>query len=437
MLADATPDYPMLCDIEVHCRGVVNVAALDEALAFATARNPLLGCVVNRIGNGFYWVPTRRRAPVQFIGMDEQPDVSYGALIDLFECSGLRVWVRQGEIEAKIILQHHHACSDALGVIQFAEDMMLGYAASFPDGLRIAPRMLDPARLKARGQTGLSGRSAWRKIADVAAMAREGAKFFSQMPASIARLAKPDGELPKGPALPMTVTCPDGMIPGLRKVANAHGVTVNDVLMRDLFVTLGRWNREHGTSGDQQRLRILMPQNIRAPEDAATPAANLMSFAFLTRRRTWCDDPMGLLQSLGKETERIRKYNLSLHFLTSLAAIQSAGAQSRLLRSSLCFATATLSNLGDPFRRFKTSFPRGSEGLMAGNLVVVGMTGIAPLRSHTHAAFVVADNGGTASIAFRADHHRYSTADARRLFSSYLAQLHETASLPPPPNLAR
>ena len=164
----------------------------------------------------------------------------------------------------------------------------------------------------------------------------------------------------------MTESCGEQTTAGLRQAASAQGVSVNDLLIRDLFVTLMRWNTECGNDPKRRNLRILMPQNLRDRDDRTLPTTNLVGFAFVTRRNQLCHRPDELLQSIGEETTLVRQGQLSRYFLGGLGAIESAGLLPRLLRSSVCFATAVLTNLGDPQRRFITRFPRVSNGLAVG-----------------------------------------------------------------------
>ena len=109
------------------------------------------------------------------------------------------------------------------------------------------------------------------------------------------------------------------------------------------------------------------------------PAANAMSFSFVTRGANACDDPAKLLASIREETDAVRRGKLSLYFLGSLDTLQSLGLLARVLRRDFCFATAVLTNLGDSTRRFATRFPRVAEGLTIGNLVYEGVDAVPPV----------------------------------------------------------
>jgi hypothetical protein len=197
--------------------------------------------------------------------------------------------------------------------------------------------------------------------------------------------------------------------------------------MRDLFVTLRRWNAEHEREPGRRRLRILMPQNLRERADRAMPATNLLGFAFVTRRADQCLAPRELLTSIHEETEAVRRGQLSRYFIGGLAAVQSASMLRRVLDSSLCFSTAILTNLGDPTRRFVARFPRGDGGLVVGNLLFDRIEGVPPLRPRTRAAFSLFNSARTLSISLKCDPHLFSPADTQELMNQFLAQLAESA----------
>ena len=158
------------------------------------------------------------------------------------------------------------------------------------------------------------------------------------------------------------------------------------------------------------------------------PSANVMAFAFVTRRADRCDNPESLLQSIHEETEAVRRGQLSRYFIGGLAAVQSAGALDWLLRRPICFSTAVLTNLGDPTRRFVARFPRSAAGLVVGNLVFRGLAGGPPLRPLTRAAFSIFNSAKTLSVSLKSDPHNFSPGDMRRLLDRYLEQLASTSS---------
>ena len=68
----------------------------------------------------------------------------------------------------------------------------------------------------------------------------------------------------------------------LSAVASGQSIMLNELLIRDLFLALGRWNEEGGESS--RPIRILVPTNLRTRKDFRMPAANVFSYVFLTRK---------------------------------------------------------------------------------------------------------------------------------------------------------
>jgi len=437
MVADNRPDYPMLCDLELHFQGRIDRAAFEAGLRLALARNPLFTSLVVRDGRrGWRWTLTDRQPPVDWAVWGTPIDASYLAPLDLAADIGLRIWVREGLERSTVLLHFHHACSDAIGGFAFIEDLLAGYAMACPGGDAIVPRTLDPARLASRGESE-SERGLLRRLTDPIVGLREGVRFFRERPMPLAppleHTSGREQPMPGEPEAPMrpgflVADLPQAALLGLRQVAADERVTVNDILLRDMFVVMRRWNEAQGRPPGRRRLRILMPQNLRTRADRAMPAANAMSFAFLTRRADRCRHANDLLRSIAEETDAVRRGQLSRYFLGSLAALDAAGALRHVLNSRFCFATCVLTNLGDPARRFTTRFPRCQTGLVVGNLVFERVAGVPPLRKRTHAAWSISSAAQSLSISLKCDPHSFSRLDVQRLLGEYVAELEATAA---------
>jgi hypothetical protein len=430
MVADSHVDYPMMVDLELKLKGSIDRAAFDAGLAFAIARNPLFTCLIEPTKQGtLAWVPTDRMPHVDWAPLGAPFDAGYDRLLDLTQEIGLRIWVRQGQEKSSVLLHYHHACADGMGGIAFVEDLMVGYAAAYSNNTPVSPRTLDPSRLKARGEVGIVGRTLRRRITDSFIGAREGLRFALQKPHPLepARASTVgSSELPLRPGF-ITESCSNEVTLGLRRVATSVGATVNDLLLRDLFLTLRRWNAARNPTNDHGNLRIMMPQNLRTREDIKMPAANVMSVAFLTRKAQLCDTPDKLLRSLQEETEAVRRGQLSLYSLGALATLQSAGLQDRLLQRPTCLSTAVLTNIGNPSRRLTARFPRTAEGMTSGNVAYDGIGGVPPVRPLTRAAFTATSSSDSIDICLKCDAKTFTASDTKSLLDEYLAQLRATA----------
>ncbi len=426
MIADAREDFGMLCDLELKFEGTIDRPAFETALAIALARNPLLVSLIQRDAAGrWVWVPSGRVPAVDWAPLGTPIAGDYGQRIDLAREIGLRIWVRPGANESIAMFQFQHACTDGIGILAFSEDLMAAYSSALPEGPRVELRPLEPERLKGRGVLGIPPRNFWQQIFDVAVGMREGLRFILQAPVTLVARSAP--EQAAGHVVFRSVTLADETVVQLRRLASSCGATLNDLLIRDLMITLRRWQTTSGRKPGRRRLRVLMPQNLRDKDEAAMPATVAMSFAFLTRKASLCDDAEGLLRSIQAETESIRRDKLSLYFQGTIAAVQSAGLLDWILRRPMCFATTVLTNLGNPTRRFVAQFPRVAGQLQVGNLRLVSILGVPPLRPRTRAVWGAFQTASTLSIALKCDPRSYSPLDVEQLLGEYVGQLRASA----------
>lgn len=430
MLADGRTAFPMMCELEAHLLGRIERAAFDAALALAMERAPLFRAVVRQEANGKHvWIPTDFPIEVDWAPIDAPLGPRYDEPVDLTSEPGLRIWVREGAERSTVLLHFHHACSDGIGGFAFFEDLFAAYANQLTDTPQIALRPLDPQLLPTRAAPPDASISFWQGLKHAVIGVREGWKFFWQRPLSLPEVNQTDSAAPIRRQRDRSITrhLSEATTIGLRHAASRLQASVNDLLLRDLFLTLNAWCEEYGQSTRGRRLRILMPQNLRRREDRAMPVANAVGFAFLTRRARDLAAPNQLLKSIGEETEAVRKGELSRYFLGGLDSMISLGLLSRLLRSRFCFSTVVLTNLGDPVRRFTAKFPRNRDGLAVGPLTLLGMTGVPPLRPGTRGAFCIFNSAHALSISLRTDPYGCDAADTERLLDAYIARLDATA----------
>jgi NRPS condensation-like uncharacterized protein len=436
MFADTSPGYSMLCDCELQFTGEIDRGTFDRGLQFALERNPLLRSLVVTKGKASTWVSTERLPAVDWAPMGEPFHDYYDTHIDLKTDIGLRVHVRHSDERSTVLFQFHHACCDGIGVLGFVEDFLAGYATAHSEQSQATPRSIDPSRLFNRGFAGISERTWIQKLfVDPYVGAREGIRFFWQKPRPLAGNKSPT-EAGKRFAPGFIQRCVDATVSkGLRRAASSLDATANDLLLRDLFVTLQEWNLSREGKACSKYLRILMPQNLRHRDDRAMPAANCMSFAFITRPSAKCGDPNWLLKSIQEETNAIKDEQLSKHFLGSLDTAVKAGILPWFLKQKMCFSTTVLTNLGDPTRRFTSRFPRASGGgLQVGNIVLDAVVGAPPLRPETNAAFAAFASGREMIFTLRCNPHLFTEEAAESLLDQFIARLKATASVQPVPS---
>ncbi|PQO42348.1 hypothetical protein [Blastopirellula marina] len=430
MIADGRPNYPMMCDIEVRLQGSIQRQPFEEALNFAVARAPLFRSVLSEDKKrGLVWQLTDRLPSVDWGEYGEPCLAGYDDLIDLHTDPGIRIYVRSGEERSTILIHFHHATCDGLGAFVFVEDLLSGYHNATPGVAPVKPRAWEPERLRKRCTHQLENPGLTRGLYDLYCGIRGATNFFMERPLPMTAgkplPAKGSAKLQNGL---ITLAVPPDATRSLRSWTSARKVTLNDVLLRDLFVALHTWMSNQGHEIGSRRLRILMPQSLRGRGDGAMPSTNDLGFAFLARRGPIIESPQNLLESLTPELAAIRKDNLSRHFIGGLEMVQKLGLLPWLLNGSSCFSTAVLTNFGNAWRRFQTKLPKAQGGLVAGNLIYDGLVGTPPCRPHTGAAFSVTTTAQQIFLSVKQDPYHYSREESTELLRTYVEQVTRSAN---------
>ncbi|MBI85842.1 MAG: hypothetical protein CMJ81_21820 [Planctomycetaceae bacterium] len=433
MLADDKTHQPMVLVRQLFLSGYLQQTAFESAIEKAMERHPLLRALVRNSGRHEpYWVAAGILEPrVDWAEIGRPLQTRMGEYLDLTSEVGLRVWVRQGLRSVIVTLQFHHACIDGTGAIQFITDLLAFYG-------RLTCRHEDPApellqlqqellRQRGRIPPQLAGESGSR-----VGWTQKVSKLFRFITRKPSPLGPPHGSTDS------TNTCPP--FPGivshtfskeetqsLKRVAKQQGASLNDLLLRDLFLVINTWNSEHGREGIGRWLRIMMPVNLRTEEFSRLPAANVLSYGFLTRDCRECDEPVQLLAGISRETREIKFGGSSLMFLKSINMLRKIkGGLKRMSDPQKCYATVVLSNVGDITTRLAVSLPSRNGRLVAGDVVLEAVRGCPPLRQNTRAVFHVMTCCGEMTVAARGWPELFGVEETGDLLQRFIHQLHHS-----------
>jgi hypothetical protein len=134
------------------------------------------------------------------------------------------------------------------------------------------------------------------------------------------------------------------------------------------------------------------------------------------------------LDSIRQETAEIRRLNLGVFFLeTARWIVRHRWLARAMLRGKRPFATAVLTNVGDAARRFTARFPREQGKLTCGNVRLLQLSGVPPLRRMTRLVVSAVSYGGELNICLRCDPHTFAESEAKSLLDQYLRQLLQAA----------
>jgi hypothetical protein len=429
MLLDDRPDYPMVFAFRLKLCGELRREAFESALDEALLHHPLLCALVKRQSQG---------GAVWLLAGELKPTIDWGVLgaaigsprgegIDLNVEVGLRIWVRQGDDATELMFQFHHACCDGIGALRFIGHVLAAYGMiTAPAGRRPKLHTSDPAGLLSRGRftaqipsRGNPARSIWESV-------RDGIRFISRRPAILRHSKRVSTE--SAMRLSFLEThwhAFDKAETGtISREAARQGVTVNDLLLRDLFQTLHKWNADRESEAAKQWLRIAVPVNLKNGDNDRMSAANGVSYTFLTRCGGQCADSHELLQGIHRETDVVTRHRRAMLFLRGFQhVVRFPRVIPFYMSPNRCLATAVLSNLGDVKRHFGACFPTESEKIVAGNVMLEDISAAPPVRPKTMAAFLIGKYANTLWLCVRCDPRSVPANDARQLLSSYINRI--------------
>ncbi len=413
--------------------GTVEKSRLETALHKAVGRQPLLSA---RISGD----PTDRTDQLSWeLGVTTLPFVHFGhegepfpfpgdqVGIDLRREQALRVFVRQHAKHVVLSFQFHHAAIDAVAAARFLGDVLSYYDDQATLDTRLTPQhseqivtrgsfQLTPAQRRRRALKDLARALLFFRKFPKELVTRRGTKAFDdeRYPAAVTRLLPPNELM------------------ALKNGAGKSRATVNDVMLRDLFLTVDDWNRAHGK---REPVRLAMAINMRRGTDDKIPAANVVSMCFLDRTPSEFEDPTRLLRGIVRETTHIKAHFLG-HALILVARLfgKVKGGMRWLMTPRLawrCSATAVLSNLGEPLKGSR--LPSNARGeILAGDLTLTHVELLSPVRPGTALAVGVVTYAGSTSLTFHYDHTRIDAAEAEALAGSFHGRL-KTSMIAPEP----
>lgn len=447
MLTDDSIRHPMTFQSRFVFKGEADTSLLRKAFDEVTPLHPMLTATAIQQGGTWTWTHQNRSIPLDCGPLGKKLTCNEQVAIDLNHEAGMRFWCRSGDGQTELTMQGHHACTDGLGALQFVFDVLARYHllvneidlsaanAMQPNGQTSSRRewcrTIDTELLLERDQADFTPPEPVGFIKQVRCTVVETAKLLLRQPqrfrsphsSAVANAEITSCDLPQLHAIELSAETSEAY----RRAARTQGVMANDMLIRDMFVTLAKWSERCGHPlPDRSWLRLTMPINLRKRAHAKMSAANAISYAFLTRRVESTRDPARLLASIHEETEAIKYWRIGSMFLGAIAAMQRARVLQPVLGLPTCFSSLVLSNVGDIRHCATARFPRNGNHIVAGNLELQTVGSAPPPRSKTHGAVVVSRYAGRFSLGIQTD-DTIDSAAAKEFLNLYAAQI--TASV--------
>lgn len=429
MVLDDTTDYPMSFVLIVNLRGTLQRPVFEQSVSFALRRHPLLMSRIFQLrSQGWCWVPEEPKPRISWTEAGQTPPKSTDERLDLTREIGLRIQVNCTSAGAEIFFQFHHACTDGLGGVQFIGDLLAFYGQkTAPEGAElpeIEPIQLD--RLRARATFGVAESEApTKKVSCPFMLGRRLIKLLRRQPVPLVatRSQNPSGTLLNFPAI-ISRVIERPVLQQLKVVAARKAVELNDLYLLEMFQTIREWNQKHGPVRKGQWLRIGMPTSLRTPLHDQMPAANVVSYMFLTRQAADCDQPDALLADIHRQTSTIVNERQGRFVAIGLKyVLKIPGLLRCLLRMNRCFTSVILTNVGDIRRQFTARFPLKQGRCVAGDVTLDVLTGAVPVRPNTRLSTSVGTYAGNLYINFHCDPLSFTKEQAEELADLFVTRL--------------
>jgi diacylglycerol O-acyltransferase / wax synthase len=136
----------------------------------------------------------------------------------------------------------------------------------------------------------------------------------------------------------------------LKRVKNAHGGTVNDVILSVVAGGIGKYLRARGHSTEELELRAMVPVSVRAAEEHGA-LGNRIS-AMMAPLPVWCEDPVERLHVVTREMGDLKSSGQAVgaEILTKLAdfAPSTIASQAARLQPAQRFFNLVVTNVPGP-----------------------------------------------------------------------------------------
>jgi len=405
MFTDDRPDYPANFFLRLSFAGIFDRPTLHAAADTALRRHPLLRALVRASGEKrFEWVAAEHPGPLITWKADAGLCTSAaGPRIDLRHETGLRIFISQRENQTEMLLQFHHACCDGFGAVRFLEDLLAAYHNAIgEDSQKVSLPPLDIGRLRVRGKFGMNPLKYVLRAHKEFAGALGLVEYLALRPVPLAPQGSGSSGEIAGSEFPAssvhTFSVPE--TEKLRRATKQIGCTVNDLLLRDLFLALHEWMSQQDPHNKAGWLRIMIPVNLRSPVSS----------------------PGRLMSILRMEMKVCKRWRLGLSMVHVLGlARRFRGGLQRLLPADRCVATSVLSNLGD--LADETVLPRRDGRIVAANMTLERVELLPPLRPMTQASFGAVSYAGRLTVSLVYDPHHFSRQDGRQLLGGFVRRI--------------
>ena len=445
-LTDHTASYPMTSIIVAELEGELQRASFEAAWEEARKRHPMVNATAryNRITLSGVWSDAGEvPPPITWCDVEDAQATELCAPVklppwgwlDVLRHPGVQAWVHQGTGRSKVTFLVHHACVDGVGILAFMGDLFALYGMRTASTEESRPRLTreyDDDLLRHR-QDFLVPRLSQERLLHLIKVLpgwwTEGTAFVFRKTQAIVGDRSPQDAANTDPEIPQLhfFEIDADRMKRIDAKLDPAVFSLNDLMLRDLILTLRDWNLEYPPLG-KAPLRIDMPMNLRTPDQRELSAANCVSHTFLKPNPQLFDQPKRLLAEIVRLTRKMVYNRDGMMFNCWLrTGFWVPGVVQLMENAGKNFATTVLSNAGNALRTFGAKFVLADGLAVAGDVRIVRITGVPPVRFGTPAVFCVTRNYRKLSMLARTDPRLFTHGAGESLSNRFRDRL--TASM--------
>ncbi|MDR0706179.1 MAG: hypothetical protein LBF88_14490 [Planctomycetaceae bacterium] len=423
MLVDSHPVYPMSCFMQLRFQGRFDIDLLSQSLQKILKIHPLLCSVIEKTRSGrFCW-----KLSVETIEIRRGTFHAEG--INLEREPALKITLdEQADHQSDLWFEVHHSASDAAGMQRFLEDLLIEYSVQkcfLNPKILLLREPVHPLLLRNRGRYGQNfGTFLWNLPRQIWGLERARTFLFNRIIPLIPQKPDLSKNLPPTnyPAL-FRRKLNDEETKQVQILAKLSKVTINDFLLRSLFLAMNDWRQHEKIPEQAGWLRIAIPTNLRTLNDCLMPAANIVSMVFLDRKPNRLQNNHSFLQGICREMRHIKKCNLGLALIYGLTVYRKLfGSYEKMINQNRCWTTVTISNLGLLFHQ--TPFPLHNGNLRIDKeLELTEIHSVPPIRPQTVLGVCAFSYANHLTLDMQYDSELLNPDQAKKLFDLLIKYL--------------
>jgi len=264
-LANDSPSYPATFWVSGDFSGIFERTLFTKAVVQALERHPLLRAHIRGSAQektrDIAWIEAKNTRPyIDWSSEDKPLLLPNGEWINLKKETGLRIFMREKEGRTRLLMQVHHACCDGLRSSIFMDDVFTVYAKLYSKDTDLSLSPINHDSLLKRHKY------KFNKFKRILMFPKNINRITKMLGKRVSKIAIPTNNQPKefnNDNIPVYCSHIFSQSETLMvlKAAKEKSVTLNDLLIRDLFLTIYEWNQKN-EGLNNRNLRIGVPVNM-------------------------------------------------------------------------------------------------------------------------------------------------------------------------------